>query len=236
MNRILAFWITLCAFCTVASAQFALPRFRVELGGHASDIITKVSSGNMSHSISLGDKYGLRAAASVELALLNLPKTKLYIAPGLAYRNLGSEYKIPQGLLDEAIATGKVSGSMLESLGSKSPAVTLGIHSLSLPLQLGVRTSLVGGWSLALEAGPYASYAFSNYGKVNIPGIDGAEFKSDDLDYENKLQAGISASILLGYNRFYLRVGYDRDLISISNLDEVSQYNAAWGASIGFRL
>lgn len=182
---------------------------RVEAGLNFGNISTSPSTDM--YKIALG----LRAGAAVEIGLSESPLTQVYLAPGLTYKNHGTKIQNPVGSL------GNILGIDLGSLGQD---VRLSMHSLAVPVNLGLRANLANDLGLSLEFGPYFSYLLSA--------------KSGDTtitDAYKRFDAGINGSVALEYQRYFLRLGAEYGLtnLSKSSVDALKERNVGFFTTVG---
>lgn len=158
---------------------------------------------------------GLRAGAAVEIGLSDSPLTQIYLAPGLTYKNHG--YKIKNTL-------GALAGDLGIDLGALGKDTRVSMHSLAVPVNLGLRASLGNDLGVSLEFGPYAAYLLS------------AKFGDEPItDGYKRFDAGINGSVALEYQRFYLRLGAEYGLLNLnkSNVDALKERNVGFFTTVG---
>lgn len=191
-----------------ASAQTTI-KPRVEAGLNFGNISTSPSTDM--YKIALG----LRAGGAVEIGLSQSPLTQIYLAPGLTYKNHGTNIENPVGSLGNILGI---------DLGNLSKDVRQSMHSIAIPVNLGLRASLGNDLGVSLEFGPYAAYLLS--AKVGDTTI---------TDGYKRFDAGINGSVALEYQRFYLRLGAEYGLLNLNNsgVDAFKERNVGFFTTVG---
>ncbi len=199
------------AACVAVVSAFSMNaqgiHFRAEVGGNFTNIDSKIKDKKFDTNM----LAGLRAGLGVELKFAPM----VYAATGLNYRMGGSK-------------------NSLEILGKviKEDVFEVRNHSISLPINLGLRAKF-GAFGVSAEAGPYLAYTLSSTQTNNITKelqdsyafLKDLEDKTDLLEYRNRFEAGVGASIAAEYSNFYLRLGTTWGLTNMmkDNKDDISK-------------
>ncbi len=202
------------AVCATVIGAFSLNAqkiaFRAEVGGNVTNVSSKLDSKKFDTDMLMG----LRAGAAVEFKFAPM----VYAATGLNYRMGGSK------------ATEDLSKELLKS----KVTTTVRDHSLSLPVNLGLRVGL-GSLSVSAEAGPYFAYTLSSKSISEITGeLKGVTEKMKqtetidllkDNELRNRFEVGVGVSVAAEYKSFYLRLGTTWGLTNMmkENKNDVSK-------------
>ncbi len=196
-------FLTACiAVATAFSANAQKVTVRAEVGGNITNVDSKIKD----HKLSSDVLVGVRAGAGVEFNFAEM----IYAATGLNYHMGGSERSIDlgKGFLNK----------------DKSATLKNRTHTLSIPINLGVRVPL-GDFAVSAEVGPYVAYTLSTKGSVEGLGEDIfnklTDGKDIDLkDLRNQFEAGVGASVAGEYKSFYLRLGTTWGLTNMAKVPE----------------
>lgn len=139
---------------------------RVELGLNLGSVDVK----NSEYDYKLA--AGLRVAGAAEITLSESLSTDIYLAPGLTYKMHGT-------YIDTSVTSERLS-----------------MHSLSIPVNLGLRAKLDNAWGVSFEFGPYFSYLLSSRYQ-----------DESNVDLFKRFDAGLNASAALEYDRYFFRLG-----------------------------
>lgn len=157
----------------------------------------------------------------------------LYVNPSLAFHSKGMKTNL------EGVALG--------TLGLNS-SLKVKTHYIEIPVHLGYRLSLLNLVSVAVQAGPYFSYAIKGDGTVVRK--DGQETTFDiykdglkEMIDAKRFDVGLGAVAMVGYSNFYLLIGADFGLINTvkdikpetKNL-EATLKNTSFHVGLGIRL
>lgn len=150
---------------------------------------------------------GYRFSAGVDVPL----GTGLYVNPSLAFHSKGTKTSL-KGLAGDVI----------------SNDIKATTHYIEIPIHLGYRVSLMNLVSVAVQAGPYFSYALS--GKVD----DGTSTYDIYKEGVNELfslkgkrfDMGLGANAYVGYSMYYLVLGADFGLINTMDDLKIMGQNA----------
>lgn len=214
MKRIFLIVVALLGFGTaVAQAQLSITP-RVEAGVN---LATLTGSGDDFTST----KVGLRTGAALEIGFKRWGMVGLYFAPGITYKMDGTEYE-----------------PLLLFWSVKH--YDLRMHTLAMPLKLGVRFNFARHWALSAELGPQLGYGLSAKQKVTatsplLPGVfttEGDPYKDGSL---KRFDVGISESVAIEYRRFYFRLGAEHGLINLAKIGG-SVHNFNVYTMLGFRF
>lgn len=110
-----------------------------------------------------------------------------YIAPGLAY----------------------------SMKGAKTQYSTTRTHYLQVPINGGFRASFTEDMTVSLEVGPYFAYGLA--GRTTYKSSNPNTDVFGNKGWINRFDMGLGISAALGYQRYYLQVGYDHGIL---NLDQ----------------
>lgn len=165
--------------CAVAFAAISLDaqttiKPRVELGLNLGSFDVKIPDYDYKLAA------GFRVSGAAEISLSESLSTNIYLAPGLTYKN---------------------HGTYQETLLSSN---RISMHSLSVPVNLGLRANLGNAWGVSFELGPYFSYLLSSKYK-----------ESSNTDLFKRFDAGLNASAALEYDRYYFRLGAEYGLTDL---------------------
>lgn len=155
---------------------------RIEVGAAFSNASQKTTSAN---STTENIKIGLRAAAAAEIALTDPGMATFYLAPGVVYKMGG--YK------------------------TKFVSATETTHSVSVPVNIGLRANFMHNLGVSVELGPYFAYALS--GKMETKkGLSLDLF--GDASNRKRFDAGVGISAAVELSRFYVRLGSEFGMIN----------------------
>lgn len=147
---------------------------------------------------------GYRFSGNVEVPL----SAGLYVSPGLAFQSKGTKTDL--------------AGIALAGIGLKS--LKMQTHYVEIPVHLGYRVNLLNLLSVAVQAGPYFSYAISNEAtgtNANGSTVDIYQQGLSQLTVKgNKFDMGLGAAAMVEYSKIYLLVGADFGLVN--SLKEVT--------------
>lgn len=190
---------------------------RAEVGENISNLSLKVDNKSLDGAKSL---VGLRIGGAAEIALpVNVGSmTTLYVAPGLLYRQLGAIDKNKEASLENKVR----------------------INTLTVPVNLGLRVALNDLFAVSLEAGPNFSYALSakSIAKSNTTTVEQNLLKGEDGHKApmKTFEVGVGVSAALEYNKYFVRVGADRGLNNLSNIEKNSVKTSDFHIGVGYRF
>ncbi|KGL49986.1 membrane protein [Porphyromonas gulae] len=156
----------------------------------------------------------------------------LYVNPGIAFHSKGMKTNF-----------GEVGSAALGLSSLKAQ-----MHYIEIPVHLGYRLSLLNLVSVAVQAGPYLSYAIKGDGTAIRK--DGQETTFDiykeglnEMMKAKRFDVGLGAAAMVGYSNFYLLIGADFGLINTvkdikpkaENL-EATLKNTSFHVGLGVRL
>ncbi len=218
----------LLAVCIAAVSAVGLNaqgiHLRAEVGGNFTNVDQKIKD----KSIDPSSLTGFRAGVGVELGFMPF----VYTATGLNYKMGGSERSF----------------NNIEAFLKQSGEVETRNHSLSVPLNLGLRVPVVPGlFSVSVEGGVYVAYmlsaessSVSNISK-EVSGVwkEFKESSTTDLlkgDNLKRFEAGLGASVAAHYKSLYLRLGTTYGLTEMSKISEESVKNHEFYICLGLRF
>lgn len=148
---------------------------------------------------------GYRISGGVEIPI----SYGLYVNPGIAFHSKGTKTDL--------------GGAALGALGLNS-SLKAQTHYIEIPVHVGYRVNVLNLLSVAVQAGPYFSYAIK--GEATLTKENGQESTYDIykdgikelFDAKGKrFDMGLGAAAMVEYTRFYLLIGADFGLVNTLN-------------------
>ncbi len=192
--------LALASVCTATAQNLA---YRTEAGVNFS-------------SFSLGENkktdmvVGGRAGAAVEYGFSD----NLFVSGGLNYKLTG----------------GKLGKSDVKFLGTEVDLSTsTRSHSLTIPVNFGVRVPLGSGLAVSAEAGPYMGVLLAAKQYLG-------ENSKDVIKSAKRVNAGLGVSASVEYQGAYLRLGTDIGLTNEAKSDDITSKTSEFYVGVGYRF
>lgn len=193
----------------VATAQFA--HAQLSINPEAGINIANMSVKSGGDKLSTKSKIGFKVGAMVDIGIAK----GFYIQPGILYSVKGYEYDV-------------------SVLNTKTKTT---LNYLEIPLNIGYRYEFDNAGAVFATVGPYLGIGLNGKAKGETPlGNVETDIKfGSDADQMKKIDYGANFSV--GYISpigLYVRAQYGLGIANLSNVNNTTYRNRAWGFSLGY--
>ncbi len=167
---------------------------RLEVGGNFSNITKKIND----KSFDMDMLFGGRAGLGLEVFLA----PNFYLGTALNYRMGGANEKENKFIEN------------IKGLIQEKGDLKVRKHSVTLPVNIGLRAEIVPAVAISVEGGPYVAYTFKTQSTLGVQ--EELQKLLAEPKFTDNLEVGVGLSVAASYQNFYLRLGTDYGLTNVS--------------------